>query len=182
MNVAGAFAYLIQAIFGMYSILVVARFMLQLSDADFYNPISQVVVKCTRIPLIGLRKVLPSFGRFDSASFVWLFVVQLLMLLALSAVAGSLPLLLGNPISFITIALREMTGLILNFWLFAIFIEVIGSWFAMGQYNPFLHLIAQVNRPIMEPIRKFMPPLGGLDLSPMIAFLGIMFIKQLFGI
>lgn len=182
MNVAGAFAYLIQAIFGMYSILVVARFMLQLGDADFYNPISQIVVKCTRIPLVGLRKVIPSFGRFDTASFVWLFVVQILMLLALSAVAGSVLFLVENPVSLLTVAIREMVGLILNFWLFTIFIEVIGSWFAMGQYNPFLHLVSQLTRPIMEPIRKFMPPLGGLDLSPMIAFLGIMFIKQLFGV
>lgn len=180
MNTAGAFAYLVQAIFGIYSFLVVARFMLQLGDADFYNPISQTIDKCTRVPLVAIRKVLPSFGRFDTASFVWLFAIQIVMLLALSMFAAQLPMLLANPVTLILVACREMAGIILNFWLITIFIEVIGSWFAMGQYNPFLSLVSQVTRPIMEPIRRFMPPLGGLDLSPMVALIAIMFLKQLF--
>lgn len=182
MNVVGAFTYLIQAVFSIYSILVVARFMLQLGDADFYNPISQTVVKCTRIPLMAIRKIIPSFGRFDAASFVWLFVVQLLMFVVLGLISGSIGMLLAHPLMLILGAAREVASLILNFWLFAIFIEVIGSWFAMGQYNPLLDLVSQVTRPIMDPIRRVIPSMGGLDLSPMVALLGIVFFKQLFGL
>lgn len=182
MNVVGAFSYLIQAIFGIYSILIVARFMLQLGDADFYNPVSQTVVKCTRVPLVALRKLIPSFGKFDTASLVWLFLVQIIMFLVLGAISGAIPMMLANPLVLIVSAARECAVLILNFWMFAIFIEVIGSWFAMGQYNPFLDLISQMTRPIMDPIRRVLPSLGGLDLSPMIALLGIVFFKQLFGL
>ena len=182
MDVVGSFTYLIQAVFGIYSILVVARFMLQLGDADFYNPISQTVVKCTKVPLMAIRKVIPPFGRFDGASFLWLFVVQILMFVTLQLVAGNIGAALANPLVLIFIAAREVASLILNFWLFAIFIEVIGSWVAMGQNNPLLDLVSQVTRPIMEPIRRVIPAMGGLDLSPMIALLGIAFVKQLFGL
>jgi len=182
MNVVGAFSYLIQAVFGIYSILVVARFMLQLGDADFYNPISQTVVKATKYPLIAMRKIIPSAGRFDGASLLWLYIVQLLMFLALGAFSGALPMILANPLIVLLQAARECASLIINFWMFAIFIEVIGSWFSMGQYNPFLDLVSQITRPIIDPIRRVIPSMGGLDLSPMVAILAIMFFKQLFGL
>jgi len=182
MNVVQAFAYLIQAIFGIYSILVLARFMLQLAGADFYNPISQTVVKVTRVPLNAIRKIIPSYGRFDGASLLWLFIVQIIMqilLLSLTLQGGPNPTWI---VALIQYSFKSCAALILNFWLFSIFIEVIGSWVAMGQQNPMLDLVAQINRPIMEPIRKVLPSLGGLDLSPIIALIGISFFKQLFGL
>ncbi len=177
MDFAGAFTFLIQALFGLYSILIVSRFMLQLSGADFYNPVSQTVVRATRIPLVAMRKVLPAFGRFDTASLVWLIIVQMIMIVI---VKGSLSLLTVMPLSVLEFALRETALLILNFWTFTLFIEIIGSWISMGQYNPFLDLVSQLNRPIMDPLRRFIPPLGGLDLSPMIALLLIATCKRLF--
>lgn len=182
MNVVGATANLIYAIFSIYSVLVVARFMLQLAGADFYNPISQAVAKATRVPCAAMRKVIPPFGKFDTASFVWLIVVQLIMVCTIHFFEGTLASYLAIPVTLVLEALAATALAILNFWLFAIFIEIIGSWISMGQYNPFLDLVSQVNRPIMEPIRRVIPPLGGLDLSPIVAVLGISFIKNVFGL
>jgi len=179
MNVTGAFAEVIQILFSIYSFLIIARFMLQLGGADFYNPISQGVVKATHIPLTGIRKIIPSAGRYDFASLVWLFVVQVIMLITLGLMVNGVIL---SPIVLVIGGLKQAASALLSFWFFTLIVSVIASWIAMGQRNPALDLVDQLSRPLLAPIQRVIPPLGGLDLSPMVAFLVILFLQRLFGL
>lgn len=181
MNPTGALHLLITMIFDIYITIVVARFVLQLVRADFYNPISQFIVKATSPVLNPLRRVIPGFGGVDVASIV-LFMLLVTLKLAL------LELLVGNGLAaiatpwFAVLFVMSMASTIINFFMFCIFIMVILSWVAQGSYNPMAEIMRQITEPIMAPARKVIPPMGGLDLSPMIVLMLLMFIKVLFGL
>ncbi|EAT13029.1 YggT family protein [Bermanella marisrubri] len=157
----------INTIAGLYLFIVVLRFLLQAARANFYNPISQFVVKATAPVLNPLRKIVPGFGGFDWASIVLAVVVQMLAIGLSLLVAGY-----GTPVEKIIIwSLLGTVGLFLKLYFWGILIMVISSWIAPQSSNPALELLHQIIEPVMKPIRKVMPDMGGLDLSPIIAFL-----------
>jgi YggT family protein len=157
----------INTLVGLYLLLVVMRFLLQLVRADFYNPISQFIVKATNLPLIPMRKVIPGFGGIDIASLVLALLVQ--------ATAIVLILLLnGVPLPPLQVAMWAAIGimsLLLKVYFWGLLITVIASWVAPNSYNPVLILINQILEPAMKPIRKILPDMGGIDISPIIMFL-----------
>jgi YggT family protein len=164
----------INTLFGLYLLVVVLRFLLQLARADFYNPISQFIVKATNPPLIPLRKMIPGWGGIDIASLVLAFLVQ--------AAAIVLILLLNEIQPPLQVALWAVIGvlsLILKIYFWGLLITVIASWIAPSSYNPVLILINQILEPAMKPIRKIMPDMGGLDISPIIMFLAIQVLEIL---
>ena len=177
MNTAGAFSGLFQMIVSFYGFIVIARFMLQLSGADFYNPLSQGVVKATNIPLKWIRKAIPPTQRYDFACLVWLFVVYVILYAALGFfnIGGLLPL----P-TLVFMSFKGAVGALLSFWMITIFVSVIASWIAMGQQNPALDLIHQLTQPILGPIQRVIPSAGGFDFSPIVALMAIMFLQTLF--
>lgn len=157
----------INTIAGLYLFIVVLRFLLQAARANFYNPISQFVVKATAPVLNPLRKIIPGFGGFDWASIVLAVVVQMLAIGLSLLVAGY-----GTPVEKIIMwSLLGTVGLFLKLYFWGILIMVISSWIAPQSNNPALELLHQIIEPVMKPIRKVMPDMGGLDLSPIIAFL-----------
>lgn len=149
----------------IYTMIVLLRFLLQWAKADFYNPISQFVVKASNPLLMPLRKFVPGFGGIDVASLVLAMLVQIAGLLVLMLVAGSLSL---NPLFLIIYGVFGVLQELLTLLFFAIIIVVIVSWVAPGNYNPAAALLAQITEPVMAPFRKIIPPLGGMDFSPMI--------------
>ncbi len=167
--------FLIQTLFGLYILVVMLRFLLQLHRADFYNPVSQFVVKVTS-PLLGpLRRIIPGFGGVDLSSLVlaWLLKSLELLLILLVAGAGS------SAIGVLLWAIPELVGLLLNIYLFSILIMVVISWINPGGYNPALSLIQSITEPVMRPARRMLPPMSGLDLSPMLVMIGIVLLKML---
>ncbi|ABC33001.1 predicted integral membrane protein [Hahella chejuensis KCTC 2396] len=155
---------------GMFYISVVLmRFILQVSRADFYNPISQFVVKATNPLLLPLRKIIPGWRGLDFASLVLalLLSIVLIIVITLTPLSHILPLL-GL---IVTKAVLLMLKCIINIYQFAIFIMVIISWVAPGSYHPGAQLVHQITEPLMRPVRRIMPPIGGLDLSPMVVLL-----------
>jgi len=158
---------LVNAIAGFFLFIVILRFMLQAVRADFYNPISQFVVKATNPALIPMRKVIPGFGGYDMASIVLAIIVECIAI-TLSLIIAGWPL----PIASIVIwALLGTIGLFLKLYFWGLLIMIIASWIAPQSYNPALLLLRQIIEPPMKPIRKLMPDMGGLDISPIIAFL-----------
>lgn len=152
----------------LYLFVILLRFILQVSRADFYNPISQFVVKATNPVLIPLRRIIPGFGGIDVAALVMALVFQFIMLsLKFLLLAGGLPDLL----SLFALSVILILGMLLKLYFFALLIMIIASWIAPGSPNPALGLINQICEPVMAPFRKILPPLGGLDLSPIILFL-----------
>lgn len=162
--------FLIQTLFGIYEVIILLRFLLQLTRADFYNPVSQFIVKATSLPLRPLRRVIPGMAGMDMASLVLLLVVIIIELLLLSVVANlPMPSLSG----LIALALVELLKLTIYVFLFSVFVLAILSWVSPGGYNPVANLLYQITAPLMRPARRLLPPMGGLDLSPMIVMLGL---------
>ncbi len=175
-NYAGnAGVFLIQTLFGLYLVAVMLRFLLQMTRADFYNPVSQFLVKVTNPPLIPLRRVIPGLIGIDMAAVVLLLVIQAVELVLVGLVQGfslSIPGLL-------VLTVAELLNLLLNIYFFTILIQVILSWVNPGGYNPAVALLYSLNEPILSRARRMIPPISGFDLSPIVVFIGIQLIKIL---
>lgn len=144
------------------------RLLLQLVRADFYNPISQFLVKATNPVVLPLRKVLPPLWKIDSASLVAAALVQALgIALLLKLYAG----ILINPVQLLLWTAIGLCSALVNFYFFAIIANIVLSWIAQGSYHPAAQLLHQLTEPVMAPVRKVVPPMGGLDFSPIIVFL-----------
>ncbi|MGL4900308.1 MAG: YggT family protein [Shewanella sp.] len=169
-----AFTFLITTLFDLYLMVVILRIWLQLARADFYNPFSQFVVKATHPLIAPMRRVLPSIGRFDSASFVLAILVVMVKLLLISLIAGGgLNILLF--LVFAVVSVVKQAGVLL-FWM--LIIRAILSWFNQG-YNPIVMIMDQLTEPFLAPVRRLIPPIGGLDLSVMLVIIAMNFINML---
>ncbi len=167
--------FLIQVLFGAYTLVVMLRFLLQLVRADFYNPVSQFIVKATAPLLNPLRRIIPSLGGLDTASLVLAWLVKSLELMLILLVSGGTASLLA-PFAW---AIPELVGLAIDVFLYAILIQVILSWVNPGGYNPVIGLIDRLTSPLLRPAQRLIPPLGGLDLSPMVVMIGLVLLKML---
>lgn len=167
---------LVEVVFGLYLLAVLLRFLFQLARADFYNPISQFLVAFTNPLLKPLRRLIPGLYGIDLASLVLLLVlkcVELYLLLLLGGVAVQwLPI--------VAAATVDLLRLTLNVYFFAILIRVILSWFMPYgiHQNPAGSLLVSLTEPLLRPARRLIPPIGGLDLSP-IAVIVILQLMQL---
>lgn len=169
-----AMQFLIEIIFDLFLMVVLLRFWLQLAKADFYNPLSQTVVKATAFAVNPLRKIIPGIGGLDLASLVLAFLVgfakiSTLMILFYGGWNG-----IGAVISGAMTVLKEAFSLV--FWV--LIIRAILSWVAQG-YNPVAAVFDQLTEPMLRPIRKVIPPLGGLDLSILVLLIGMQFLQIL---
>jgi YggT family protein len=176
-NYAGnAGVFLIQTLFGMYLVAVMLRFLLQLTRADFYNPVSQFLVKVTNPPLIPLRRVIPGFMGIDMAAVVLLLAIQAVELVLVGLVQG---FSLGIP-GLMVLTVAGLLNLLLDVYFFTILIQVILSWVNPGGYNPAVALLYALNEPILGRARRLIPPISGFDLSPILVFVLIQLIRMLF--
>jgi YggT family protein len=175
-NLNMAAIYLIQTLGSLYLVIVLMRFILQLVKADFYNPISQFIVKATKPLLMPLRRIVPGFGGIDFASLVLALILQMaLMAVIITLLGAALPNLVFLLVwSFIAVA-----ALFLKIFFFALIISVILSWVAPQSGNPAAILVQQLSEPVMAPIRAILPSMGGLDLSPIFAFIALRLIDML---
>jgi len=167
--------FLLQVLFGAYILVLMLRFVLQLVRADFYNPISQFIVKITTPVLRPLRRIIPGLAGVDLASIVLIWLLQALELGLIVTISG-IPL---SPVMALAWAVPEMIGLLINIFLYAILIQVILSWVNPGGYNPATTIISNLTDPLLRPARRIIKPVGGLDLSPMAVIIGLYLLKML---
>ena len=154
-----------------YLTIVLLRFLLQLARADFYNPISQFVVKATNPLLRPLRRIIPGWGGLDGASLVLAIAVQALtfFLILIALNGGNIPGI--NPLTLLTWSVLNVLDLIVTIYFWSVIAVVVVSWIAPGSGHPAIQLVSQITEPVMRPVRNLMPSMGGLDLSPIIVFL-----------
>ena len=166
---------LINTLFGLYILIVMLRFLLQWVRADFYNPVSQFIVKVTNPPLRPLRRIIPGMGGVDVAAIVLMLALQLLSL-------GLILLLRGQGVPLGTLffwAVAELVSLAISVYIWGIIIQVIISWINPGAYNPALNLLHSLTEPLMRPARRLIPPISGFDLSPILVLLALQIGKML---
>ena len=168
--------YILQTIGSLYLLIILLRFVLQLVRADFYNPLSQFAVRATQPLLKPLRRIIPSLFGLDMSSLVLAIIIQIiLMALTLLLAYGTT----GDPLHLLLWAIIGVTALFLKIFFFALIVSVILSWVAPASHNPGAQLVNQITEPLLAPLRKILPNLGGLDISPILAFMVLKLLDML---
>lgn len=164
---ANSAAFIIQTVFGLYILAVLLRFLFQLLGAHFRNPISQFIVTVTNPVLRHFRRFIPSYAGIDIASLVLMMVLQMLELLLIA-------LLYGSPVSLpglFVLAIGKLLEMTIYVFMFAVFARILISWINPQLYNHMTSLLVSLTDFMMRPARRLIPPLGMLDLSPIVVFL-----------
>ena len=167
--------FIIKTLGSLYLLIVLMRFILQLVRANFYNPLCQFIVKATQPLLKPLRRVIPSMFGLDMSSLVLALIIQMLLIAVILLLKG----FMVDWLFLVPWALIALFSLFLNIIFWAMIISVILSWVAQGSHNPTAMLINQICEPLLSPIRRILPSMGGLDLSPIVAFLILNLIDML---
>ena len=156
--------------FSLYALAVLLRFLLQWVGADFYNPVSQFIVKVTTPALKPLRKFIPGYLGLDLAALVLTLLIQMLAIAAAALLVG-FPL--PNVFVLVLWGVIGVAAMLTNIYFFAILAMIIVSWVAPGSGHPAVFLLYRLTEPVMAPFRRILPPIGGLDLSPILVFVAI---------
>lgn len=175
MNTDNPLIFLFDILFDIYIAIMLLRFLLQQVGADFYNPISQFIVKVTQRPVVIARRIIPGYGGIDFASLVLVILLIYIKLTLLYALGGFQPSVAGILIQ----GLYDLIQLIFDIFIFAIIVQAILSWINPDPYNPVSGILSSLTTPILQPVRKILPAMGMIDLSPIVALIGLMFIKRL---
>jgi YggT family protein len=166
--------FLIDTLFSLYILAVLLRFLLQWCGADFYNPISQFLVKVTHPPLKILRRFVPSIGKIDTSSLVLVLTLQMLSDFSILLLKG-----VSINIGALTIlSITQLISLLINVLVFAVFARALLSWVNPGTFNAAASILATLTEPLLELCRKVIPSLGGIDLSPLAALLLLQLAKM----
>jgi len=158
-----ALIYIIQSLLTVALFVVLLRLLLQWARADFRNPICQAIVRLTNPLIVPLRRILPPIGKVDTASVVAVILVAIVELVIITSLAG-VPL---EPLFVLRAAALEIARTTLWLYFYAIFLYALISMVAPGGYTPLQSLLTALCEPVLRPLRRFIPPLGGIDLSPL---------------
>ncbi len=167
--------FIVHTLFSLYILCIMLRFLLQWVRADFYNPVTQFLVKATNPLLKPLRRFIPGYGGLDTSAIVLMVILQLISLTLVGLLRGQS---FGLPLILIY-SLAELVELALNVFIFSIFIQVILSWISPGTYNPITSLLHSLTEPLLGPARRMIPPISGMDLSPLVVLLILQVVKML---
>lgn len=151
--------------------LFVLRFLLQMTRADFYNPVSQAIVKVTNPLVMPLRKIIPGLKGLDLASLGAAFLVQFAAFMLLDGwfFRGQFPGLLAGTFG----AVFSLVNVVLSLYFMLVFLRVLMSWLNPDPRNPMVSILYSLTEPVMAPARRLLPPIGGLDLSPIVVLFAI---------
>lgn len=171
-------AYLLQTALNLALLAMLLRFLLQVVRADFYNPLSQFLARITNPLVLPLRRVIPSVGGLDLSTLLIALLLQIAAIVALLALNG-----MGPPgiLRLIVWSLLGLAGLVVNIYFFALLAMIILSWVAPGSRHPALLLLFQLTEPVMAPVRRLLPNMGGIDFSPILLFILINVIQIALG-
>ena len=169
-----ALIFIIQTLGSLYLLIVLMRFILQLVRANFYNPLCQFVVKATQPLLKPLRRVIPSLFGLDMSSLVLALLLQILLFVVVLMLNGYQ----AFTVLLLPWALIGIFSLFLKIIFWSMIISVILSWVAPGSRSPGAELVYQITEPVLAPFRRLIPNLGGLDISPIFAFIAIQLIQS----
>lgn len=166
--------FLIDTLSSLYILAVVLRFLLQWCGADYYNPIAQFLVKVTHPPLRFLRRFVPPIGKIDTSSIILALGLQMLtdfsilMLKSFAVSLGALTIL----------SITQLVSLLINVFIFAVFARALLSWLNPGTFSAASSILYSLTEPLLSTCRKFIPDLGGVDISPLVVLLFLQLAKM----
>ncbi len=182
-----ALSFLLNTVVDLYVMLVALRYIMQVVRADYYNPVAQFIVKATTPALTPFRKIVPGWGKQDTAAllFCWLtliaklFLFKFLSLGVISIAGNGIVVSALGPVTIIALAAVDLLALFFNIFFFAIIIMAVLSWVSPSGHNPIAALVSSICEPLISPVRRYIPPLGGMDLSPLVVLIGLQVLKIL---
>lgn len=160
-----ALLFLIDSLFNLYLFILVTRLILVWVRTDYFNPVTQFVVKMTDLIVRPLRRIVPNIGQLETATMIWILVIECVKFLFIALITLGMPNLLGLPI----LAFADMLALIIQVFTYAIILQVILS-FAQPM-SPLMMIVSRFTSPIMQPLQRLIPPMGGFDLTPIPALI-----------
>ena len=170
-NLVHALVFISNTLFGVYTGAVLLRFLMQQVRADFYNPLAQAVMKLTNPLLLPLRRVIRPWNRVDMAALVLILVLQLANVLLVTFLANLTDYNLSYTPGYLLMwTFIKLVYILLNLYFFSILTEAVLSWFGQGR-SPLDGMLRPLNAPLLRPVRRLLPPLGGLDFSPLVVLL-----------
>lgn len=177
MNPSGALIYLVTTLIDLYVAAILLRLLLQWVGADYYNPLSQFLVKVTNPVVIPVRRVVPSIGKLDTAAVVVMLALELVQLTLIGLLGG-----MDFSWSFLLLfALKKLLFTLLMTYFVLIIARVIISWIAGRTQHPLIPLVYQLTEPVLRPFARLVPAIGGIDLSPLFALIALRFLMLLLG-
>ena len=177
MNLPAALIYLVSTVTDLYVTAILLRLLLQWVRADFYNPLSQFLIKITNPVVIPARRIIPSIGKLDTASVVVMLLLELLQLVIIGLISQ-----MEFAFQFLLLfAMKKLLVTLLLTYFVLIIARVIVSWIANQTRHPIIPLIHQLTEPVLRPFSRLVPPLGGVDLSPLFALIAVRFLLLLLG-
>ncbi|MDE2049399.1 MAG: YggT family protein [Gammaproteobacteria bacterium] len=173
-----ALIFIIETLLSLALFVVLARLLLQLTRADFRNPICQAVVRLTNPLILPLRRVLPPIGKVDTASVVAVILIAVVEVAIVFAIRG---ITFVGPLYWLQAAALEIAHTLLWTYFYAVILYALLSMVAPGGYSPLQSVLATVCEPVLRPFRRVIPPIAGIDLSPLWACILIQAILILIG-
>ena len=164
-----AIAFVIRAVASLYILVLLLRLFLPWVRADFHNPLAQAILRLTSPLVVPVRRLLPPIGRIDTATVVVAFAVQYLAVLVTMLLNGVRP----RVIPIVITSCIELLLLTINLFFWLIIIRVVLSWVGGGSYNPAIAMIHALTEPLLRPVRRLIPPLGGLDISAVVVSIAL---------
>ena len=171
-----AATFLIKLIFNIYIIIILLHILIQWADADIFNPFAQIIRRTVRIPLNFLNRFIPKIKSIDSASVLYVILLEMIQIIAISTLIGYFPHIIG----LIIWGTGNFLSHILNLYSYLILLNIILSWVAPMAKMPLGSFVYQLSEPILSPARRIIKPIGGLDFSPFLVLIALQLIALLF--
>lgn len=169
-----ALLFLVNVLFDLALGALLLRVLLQVTRADFYNPLSQLVWKVTNPVTQPLRPLIPKLRNVDTASLVVMLIVATIYVALIGSMFGGL-----SPLAWLWYGLLKCLVLACKLYTLTLFAQAVLSWIGPGGHNPAAGLLDSLNEPLVSPVRKFIPPLGGFDFSPLVVILALQVLVRL---
>ena len=165
-----ALYYLVDTLLTIYLYVLILRFVMQLTRADFRNPIANAILIATNPIIMPLRKIFPPVGKVDSASVLAIILVA-------AGTVGILTFITGNglldPVTWMVRTALMLVAKFILFYMGVILIYGLLTWVVPAGYNPTMALLGSVAEPVLRPFRRLIPPIGAVDLSMLWALLAL---------
>ncbi|RVU83602.1 YggT family protein [Leucothrix sargassi] len=161
--------FLVQTLFSLYTSAIIIRFLLGYARADFYNPLSQFIVKITNPVLVPARRFVPSVGKLDTSAVLVAYILIFIKSLLLSNMLGANLGIAG----LLVMSVGDLISSVIWIYIIALIIMAVISWIGSASGNPVVPLIQSLTSPLVTPARRVIPPVGMMDFSPMVVMLGL---------
>ncbi len=166
LNDAGIF--LINTVFDLYLFVLMLRLILVKLRADYFNPISQTVIKLTQAIINPLKKILPNAFNIEFSTLLFMFALEIIKFILLNLIYAGI----AHPLGIVILSIADILHFLFNSFFYSILALTLLSWIKPG-YSPLNRVLTLIASPILKPLQKIIPLVGGIDITPLPALIGL---------